>query len=85
MELFKTTHNLVIMDGSSKEKVAKILTKVGDIIGKRTKCIVHVSRLDTNHPTMVVVEYATGLVKNSKLKKELEKQYPGLCIYDVAV
>lgn len=85
MELLKSTHNLVIMDGSNKEKVVTIMSKIGDIIGKRKSCVVKVSRLDENHPTMILIEYATGIINHSKLKKELDKRYPGLCIYDVAV
>lgn len=82
MKLFKKTHNLVVMDGSSTERLCSIMVKLGDIIGRG---IVRVSRLDENHPTMFIMEYQTGLRNHQKIKKELDKNYPGLCIYDVAV
>lgn len=85
MGLLKSTHNLVIMDGSNKVNVFTIVAKIGEIVGKHKTCMVKVSSLDENHPTMVVVEYAAGIMKHSKLKKELDKRYPGLCSYDVAV
>ena len=82
MNLFKKTHNLVLMDGSSKECLCSIMVKLGDIIGKE---VVTVSKVDNNHPTMILMEYKTGLRNNQKIKKELDRNYPGLCIYDVAV
>lgn len=80
--LFNRKHNLIVMDGSSTERLCSVMVKLGDIIGRG---IVRVSRLDGNHPTMFVMEYQTGLLNHLKIKKELENSYPGLCIHDVAV
>lgn len=80
--LFNRKHNLVVMDGSSTERLCSVMVKLGDVIGKG---IVRVSRLDKNHPTMFLMEYQTGLRNHLKIKKELENSYPGLCIHDVAV
>lgn len=80
--LFNRKHNLIVMDGSSKERLYSIIVKLGDIIGRET---VQVNRLDENHPTMFVMEYRTGLLNHLKVKNELENSYPGLCIHDVAV
>lgn len=80
--LFNRKHNLVVMDGSSTERLYSVMVKLGDVIGRG---IVRVSRLDENHPTMFLMEYQTGLRNHLKIKKELENSYPGLCIHDVAV
>lgn len=81
-KLFNRKHNLIVMDGSSNERLCSVMVKLGDVIGRG---IVRVSRLDENHPTMFVMEYQTGLLNHLKIKKELENSYPGLCIHDVAV
>ena len=81
-KLFNRKHNLIVMDGSSNERLCSVMVKLGDVIGRE---IVRVSRLDENHPTMFVMEYQTGLLNHLKIKKELENSYPGLCIHDVAV
>lgn len=82
MKLFKKTHNLVVMDGSSTERLCSVMAKLGDIIGRG---IIRVSQLDENHPTMFIMEYQTVLRNHLRIKKELENSYPGLCIHDVAV
>ena len=81
-KLFNRKHNLIVMDGSSNERLCSVMVKLGDVIGRG---IVRVSRLDENHPTMFVMGYQTGLLNHLKIKKELENSYPGLCIHDVAV
>lgn len=80
--LFNRKHNLIIMDGSSKECLYSIMVKLGNFIEKG---LVQVSRLDENHPTMFVMGYQTGLRNHLRIKKELENSYPGLCIHDVAI
>lgn len=86
MEILKETHNVVIMDGSDKENVFTIMAMVSNIIEKEGKeTFVGMSHLDDNHPTMVVIKYTSGKDNHSEIKKALDKQYPGLCIYDVAV
>lgn len=85
MGIFKKAHNMVVMDGSNKKDLCSILVRIGEIVNLGNNRIITVTPLDEKHPTMVVVEYETGLLRHQKLKNELDKLYPGLCIHDVAV
>lgn len=81
-KLFNKKHNLIVMDGSSEERLNSIVATLGNIIGSG---FIFVSCLDRDHPTMFNVEYETGLLNHLKIKRELENDYPGLCIHDIAV
>lgn len=74
----------VIMDGSDKkvnEKVIKLLDAATRRRIGKSKC----RKLDSNHPTMMVVKRLTTRGRYIKAKLNIQKHYPGLCIFDVTV
>ena len=81
--MFKKKRNLVIMDGSNIETVKAVLGVVRMIGGD--KCIKRCKRLDDSHPTMKVINYRTDSRTSEDIKEVLDKVWPGLCIYNVAV
>ena len=85
MGLFNRNHNLVIMDGTNQQDLWSIVAKVGNAVSKGKSGIMELNSLDKQHPNIYVLTYTAGLIENLKLQKVIDKNYPGLCCYDVAV
>lgn len=85
MGLFNRNHNLVIMDGTNQQDVWSIIAKVGNAVPKGKSGIMKLNSLDEWHPNIYVLTYKIGIMQNLRLQKAIDRKYPGLCCYDVAV
>ena len=73
-------YQIVIMDGSDKKKVNNITAIINCITGKRHgKCITR--SIDSDRPTMIVVEFVCTDMTFAVISDTIEQSYPGLCIF----
>lgn len=83
MEGIKTIAT-VIMDGSNRSIVKDIIDTVDLITGNRHGQS-KVRALDSDHPTMKVVETITNDGTYAIIKEAIEVGYPGLCVFNAVV
>lgn len=83
----KKERSFIIMDGSDKNYVKEVRSLCEMIIGK-SRIInilfgrIRVRRLDRNHPTMKVVTVRSTYRPWSELRKLLERDHSGQCVFD---
>lgn len=72
---------IIIMDGSCERLVGHVIDLV-DHITKELFVNSTCRELDSNHPTMLVVETMMNDERYEKLQHLIETRWPGLCIYN---
>lgn len=78
----RRTFNTVVMDGSNNVTVDNIVGVI-EMITDKHHGRVYRRALDETHPTMIVIETRTNVFDYSLMQDTIEKQYPGLCTFDV--
>lgn len=83
----KKKRSFIIMDGSDKNYVKEVRSLCEMFIGQSWIINtlfgrIKVRRLDRNHPTMKVVTIKSGYRPWSELRKLLEQDHAGQCVFD---
>lgn len=74
-------HSIIVMDGTNQE----VLKKIKSIIEEYT--IIHdgelqFAMLDKEFPTMLMVSFKTDSIEFGNIRRRIDYDYPGLCVFD---
>lgn len=75
-------YETVIMDGSDTRKNAEIIGII-DMVTRRNIGRSKGRKLSKSYPSMVVIRRFTSAEKYRQAKRLIERNYPGLCSFDV--
>lgn len=74
--------NTVVMDGSNNLTVDNIVGVIEMVTDKRHGRVYR-RPMDETHPSMIIIETTTNSFDYNLMQDMIEKQYPGLCTFDV--
>lgn len=71
----------LVMDGSDVKVLSNIINVIDALAGTRNGETVY-SPLDSNHPTLMILETFTNSRIYKTIEKVIESMYPGLCVFN---
>ncbi|MDD3204220.1 MAG: hypothetical protein PHS74_00575 [Lachnospiraceae bacterium] len=80
----KKDYAIVIMDGSD----INVVNNIVGVVEMVTKPLFHKNNcepIDKQHPTMLAVKFRANRKAYANIQAILQKQFPALCTFDVAV
>ena len=74
-------YETIVMDGSNIGNLCVIIREIDGITGEQYGKSTYRS-LDSDHPTMIVVTTRTNHIMYERIKDDISKLYPGLCVFN---
>lgn len=74
----------LVMDGSDINVLSHIINTIDCTAGNKDRKTIWYP-LDSNHPSLMVLETFTNEQRYNSIKTVIEKLYPGLCVFNPAV